>query len=96
MYSGRFTFGFWDITRAWATYVRYCFNWKGFQNTDITQVIFGVLKRKGSINELMESLLSDYTEDIKSFREAEIRDSSYLSFSTAVKTVNTLIGDSLW
>lgn len=54
-----------------------------------------MLKRKGSINELMESLLSDYTEDIKSFREAEIRDSSYLSFSTAVKTVNTLIGDSL-
>ena len=34
----------------------------------------------------MESLLSDYTEDIKSFREAEIRDSSCLSFSTAVKT----------
>lgn len=43
-----------------------------------------MLARKGSINELMKSLLSDYTEDTKSFREAEIRDSSCLS--TAVKT----------
>lgn len=54
-----------------------------------------MLTKKGSINELMESLLSDYTEDTKSFREAEIRDSSCLSFSTTVKTLNTLIGDSL-
>lgn len=65
-----------------------CFNCKGCQNTDVTQVMLGTLTRKGSINGLTESLLSDYTEDVESFGESRIRDPSCLSFSAEVKIFN--------
>lgn len=40
--------------------------------------MLGILTRKGSINGLTESLLSDYTEDAESFGESGIWDPSRL------------------